>query len=249
MMAADVASARDNLMQRLDPGGLSDGPSYMLLAMAENGYEADGVTDTLAVHTAMLQRRAGNWHVGDASRSPIQESEIARTARGMRVLQLYGPPALKPEFAKRIARARDWIAAATPKTTDDAAMQMVGLRWAGASTGDVHRAARRVVDLQRGGGGWGQNPNLASDAFATGEALWALLEAGQIRTADAVYRRGSEFLLRTQWPDGSWHVRSRAPKFQPYFQSGFPFDHDQWISSFATAWAVMALAPGLPESR
>jgi hypothetical protein len=32
-------------------------------------------------------------------------------------------------------------------------------------------------------------------------------------------------------------------KLQPYFQSGFPFDHDQWISNAATAYAVMALAP------
>jgi hypothetical protein len=34
-------------------------------------------------------------------------------------------------------------------------------------------------------------------------------------------RRGVEFLLKTQQADGSWHVKSRAVKFQPYFQSGF----------------------------
>jgi hypothetical protein len=60
---------------------------------------------------------------------------------------------------------------------------------------------------------------------------------------DPEYRAGVSFLLRTQFPDGSWYVRSRVPKFQPYFQSGFPFDHDQWISSTATSYAVMALAP------
>jgi hypothetical protein len=32
-------------------------------------------------------------------------------------------------------------------------------------------------------------------------------------------------------------------KLQPYFQSGFPYDHDQWISTAATAWAVSAMAP------
>jgi hypothetical protein len=37
-------------------------------------------------------------------------------------------------------------------------------------------------------------------------------------------------------------VRSRAVKLQPYFESGFPFGHDQWISSAGTAYAVMALA-------
>jgi hypothetical protein len=49
--------------------------------------------------------------------------------------------------------------------------------------------------------------------------------------------------------DGSWYVRSRAVKFQPYFQSGFPFDHDQWISAAATAWAVRALAPAIQDEK
>ena len=81
-----------------------------------------------------------------------------------------------------------------------------------------------------------------NDALATGEALWALRESGVVQPQEAGYRRGVQYLLKTQWPDGSWYVRSRAPKFQPYFQSGFPFDHDQWVSSAATAWAVMALS-------
>jgi hypothetical protein len=44
-------------------------------------------------------------------------------------------------------------------------------------------------------------------------------------------------------------VRSRAVKLQPYFQSGFPYGHDQWISSAATGFAVMALAPGIETER
>jgi hypothetical protein len=42
-------------------------------------------------------------------------------------------------------------------------------------------------------------------------------------------------------------VVSRAVKFQPYFQSGFPHDHDQWISAAGTAWAAMALAYAMPS--
>ena len=29
--------------------------------------------------------------------------------------------------------------------------------------------------------------------------------------------------------------------FRPYFESGFPHGHDQWISAAATNWAAMAL--------
>ncbi|MGH9719722.1 MAG: hypothetical protein ACRD8O_05885 [Bryobacteraceae bacterium] len=64
--------------------------------------------------------------------------------------------------------------------------------------------------------------------------------------SNAVYKRGVEFLLRTQYEDGSWYVKSRAYPLQPYFESGFPYEHDQWISAAGTSWAAMALAHALP---
>ena len=82
---------------------------------------------------------------------------------------------------------------------------------------------------------------MGSDAYATGEALYAL-NAGRIPISDPVYRKGIGYLLRTQAADGSWHVKSRSIWVQPYFESGFPYGHDQWISVAGTAWAVMALS-------
>ena len=69
-----------------------------------------------------------------------------------------------------------------------------------------------------------------------------LHQAGRMPTSDAAYQRGVKYLLSSQFPDGSWHVKSRAVKFQPYFESGFPHGHDQWISAAGTAWAASALA-------
>jgi hypothetical protein len=97
-----------------------------------------------------------------------------------------------------------------------------------------------LISLQRADGGWAQTPDLTSDAYATGQVLYTIHELG-VPAANQAYRQGVAYLLRTQLADGSWHVASRAPKFQPYFQGGFPHDHDQWISSSATAWATMAL--------
>jgi hypothetical protein len=167
----------------------------------------------------------------------------------LRALEHYGPPALKPEFEKRIGRARDWLLDAKPATNDDRAMQLAGLYWAGAGQDKLRSLGRALIAAERADGGWSQNPNLASDAFATGESLWALQESGILDPSDAVYQRGVKYLLNTQGEDGSWYVPSRAPKFQPYFQSGFPFEHDQWISSAATGWAVMALAPAMEKEK
>jgi hypothetical protein len=69
----------------------------------------------------------------------------------------------------------------------------------------------------------------------------ALAEAGTA-VSNPAFRRGVEFLLATQYPDGSWYVRSRSIKLQPYFESSFPFGHDQWISTAGTAWAAQAIA-------
>ena len=58
-----------------------------------------------------------------------------------------------------------------------------------------------------------------------------------------VYRRGVDYLLKSQAPDGSWHVETRSIWLQPYFESGFPYGRDQFISGAGTAWASMALTP------
>jgi hypothetical protein len=49
-------------------------------------------------------------------------------------------------------------------------------------------------------------------------------------------------LLSTQAADGTWHVRTRALPFQPYFESGYPYGPDQWISAAAAAYATLALS-------
>ena len=90
------------------------------------------------------------------------------------------------------------------------------------------------------------SPQLASTAYATGQALFALHTAG-LPSSDAAYERGVQFLLKTQQEDGSWYVRTRALGFQPYFDAGFPYGFDQWISAAGTSWATMALATASPK--
>ena len=117
-------------------------------------------------------------------------------------------------------------------------MQILGIVWSGRKAPPAR--VQQLVSRQRADGGWGQTDNLPCDAYATGEALWALHESG-MPPSDPVYRRGVDYLLRTQQEDGSWHVVTRALAFQPYFQSGFPYEHDQWISQAGTAIAAMGL--------
>jgi hypothetical protein len=115
------------------------------------------------------------------------------------------------------------------------------LGWAGATPSELRHETRELLALQRPDGGWAPLPRLESDAWATGHTLVALHQAGGISTAEPAYQRGVEFLLRTQFDDGSWWVKSRTWPFQPHFDSQFPHGKDQWISAGGTAWAAMAL--------
>jgi len=85
-------------------------------------------------------------------------------------------------------------------------------------------------------------PAMSSDAYATGQALFALRWVGKVSVSDPVFRKGVNYLLSTQAADGSWRVKSRAIWLQPYFDSGFPYGQDQFISSAGTAWGTLALA-------
>ena len=228
------------LLQRGDPPVI-DILLYAGFQLASENVPPDQTTDAIVHNIVAQQRVAGNWHVGWAVRPPMEDGDFSRTAMAIRLLQLYGPEGRKPELQKRIARAARWMANATPKTTEDLNMQLLGLKWANAVPRQADGGARRLLQLQREDGGWTQNPDLSSDAYATGQALYTLHELG-VSVKDPAYRHGVQYLLQTQAADGSWFVRSRAAKFQPYFETTFPYEHDQWISSAATSWAAMALS-------
>ena len=174
-------------------------------------------------------------------RPPIESNDIEVTAVSMRALQIYAPKPFRQDYLEAVDRARNWLAAAKAEATEERAFRVLGLSWAEAGKSIIDSAVRELVAAQRSDGGWAQLPSMTSDAYATGEALVALEQAG-IASSDPSFRRGVEFLLRTQLADGSWFVKSRSEPIQAYFESGFPHRADQWISAAATAWATTALA-------
>jgi ankyrin repeat protein len=218
--------------------GGADNNLYSVEALVRGGYPHNRTTDFLAANLAISQGGDGGWHLPGYSRSPLQDSDFSRTAMAVRALKTYGPPGRANEMKQRIERAKQWLLHAEPMILEDMDMRLAGVAVAGASPAELRKLAEPILALQRPDGGWAQRQGFPSDAYATGMTLWALNEAG-VERPDA---KGVKFLLGTQSSDGSWHVASRATKFQQYFESGFPYGHDQWISTMATGWAVNALA-------
>ena len=220
-----------------------------LAGLWASGYNPDIVTDAAVVSLVSGQYSDGHWqrYIGPV-RSPTGVTNFVGTAEAVLALQRYGIPARAAEFRERVTRASVWLENATPRNTYEHALQLLALSAAGVGKDVVKKLADSLLAVQRSDGGWAGNPNLGSDAHSTGVALHALRESGFLNAAGSAHRRGVQYLLSTHYPDGSWYVRSRAAGFQPYFQSGFPFEHDQWISAAATAWAAEALARSIEPS-
>jgi ankyrin repeat protein len=231
-----------NLPLQLGGGGDFDELLAMTQALADLGEPSTASTDVIVHYLAARQSVSGAW-VNAGPRPPLQSSNISRTAMAIRALKTYGWPGRRDEFDERISRARAWLLSAKPVTRFEAADRIMGLKAAGVPDTELAESVRSLLSQQRRDGGWSQTTYLDSDAYATGTVLSTLYQAGFLKASDPAYRQGVAYLLKTQFPDGSWYVHARGPKLQPYFQSDFPFDHDQWISASATALAVMALAP------
>jgi len=227
--------------------GLIASMAYELTALAEAGFPRDFVTDAAALSVLRLQRSDGSWTIADG-RPPIAGSHIKWTALTVRGLLAYLPPGLRTERDAAIARARHYLLEAAAPSTQDQVFLVAGLKWSGAPDAAIAEQRERLIALQREHGGWGQLRTMQPDAYATGQALYALNATG-MKPSDAPYRRGVDYLLRTQLPDGSWFVPSRGLAFQPYQETGFPHGKNQFLSAAATSWAVIALAPAIESAR
>ena len=213
---------------------------YGLMELRALGYATEAMTEAFVRYLVNGQSPDGSWHWTDL-RPPLEGGRIAATAWAVRAVQLYPLPYSGDETRACMSRARRWLWKSEAGTFGDQVSQLLGLAWAGEPPRRLEGLAASILGKQRPDGGWAQLDGLESDAWATGEALFALHEGARISVEDPAYSRAVQFLLRTQYEDGSWWVRSRTWPFQPHFDSGFPHGNDQWISAGGTAWATMAL--------
>ena len=240
-MTRGLAAQGPAIMDRQGFTG-GDGSLYMFEALGRSGYSPDRGTDFMVAELMTEQWVDGRWHGGGPARTPLSDGPFSRTAMAIRALKTYGMPGRAVEIEERVNRAAAWLVHAEPITTEDFDMRLLGATAGGVRREKLEQLSEPILARQRPDGGWGQRDELPTDAYATGMTLWSLGEAGILKPQDSVYRKGVQFLLSTQAADGWWHVASRAAKFQPYFESGVHYGHDQWISSMGTGWAASALA-------
>ncbi len=232
---------RENYLQGKGTGGQVDTAGYALVTLAAGGWKPDETTAAVTEYLLLYQKDSDRWKTG-SNRPPSEASQFTVNFVALRGLAAFATPEQSERSAARIAQVRKSLADVPVKDTEDRVFRLQALHAASASQDDVAAAAKELIAAQHEDGGWRQLDSLEPDAYATGTALVALHQSGGMPTNDPVYQRGVAFLLKTQLEDGTWHVKSRSKPFQAYFESGFPYGKDQFISCAASGWATMALS-------
>src|SRR5262249_31419628 len=157
----------------------------------------------IAEEIVKKQQPDGSWEFfAGLRRPPINESQTTDAAWIIMALQRESGPDAPESRRAALSKALAWYNAAKPSDLHQDKVLKV-LIWARsarprASIGDT---IDDLLALQRPDGGWSQTvPEMKSDAFATGQTLYALSLAGYTAERPEV-RRGIDFLVATQKAD------------------------------------------------
>jgi len=216
----------------------SDGMAQLILGRPAAMDEAyvEGF-DALTRLVAGRQKADGSWPAGgQLPRQRRPESETHRVSTVWAVLAL----ASLDEPGEALDRSRALVDGWLAEDTDGESHEWLVVRLLYADRfGDQGRKRElldRLAAAQHPDGGWSWLNGEASDAFATGQSLYALGLLGHTAD-DPVVRRARQFLLDTQEEDGSWAVRSTLSA-----DKGVTPTARYW----GTGWAAIGLLSTLP---
>lgn len=242
----DLARNAKGYREGKGQGGGVERAGYALWTIAVAGIERDETTSAVVHYLLVHDEKFGYWKTS-SHRPPSEASDFTATGVALVGLARFGAERDRTALEARKNKAIAWLESRKPKDAEDRVFKLWGLKFAGGDRAAIDSAVQDLINYQREDGGWGQTDDLESDAYATGSALVALKEAGDLKTDHQAYLKGLAYLMKTRLDDGSWLVKSRSRPFQTYFESGFPHGDDQFISTAATSWAIAALALALPE--
>ena len=200
----------------------------------------------IAEEIVKKQQPDGSWEFfSTLRRPPINESQTTDAA--WIIMALAGEMGPDATESQRVAlsKAVAWLDAAKPSDIHQDKVMKVLM---GARSARPREMMQATIDellvLQRADGGWSQTvPVPKSDAFATGQTLYALSLAGYTAGRPEI-QRGIDFLIGTQAPDGSWPMVSRSTP------DGSPGSSKLLtpITCAASSWATLALARLAPRN-
>jgi hypothetical protein len=204
----------------------------------------------IAGHVLRHQEADGSWAWSSAPAKnrppPVFESDEVATLLAYLALDPQIAPEKRSEVGEARKRAAAWLVKAgngpsRPKeTTQAAALRLIVKARAGEPAKALQPAINEFLKRQNKDGGWGQLRGDASDAYATGQALYALSLAG-VKNDRVELTRAVTFLVDSQKRDGSWPMTARS------HPGATPANNPVPITYFGSAWATLGLLRSVPR--
>ena len=228
--------------------GLNMGLPFLAVAAQSLPALKEGQKQSLkliAEEIVKKQQPDGSWEFfATLRRPPINESQTTDAAWIIMALEgETGPDAPKSQRTA-LSKAIAWLD--TAKRSDlhqDKVLKVLMEVRSAKPLKTVQTTIDELLALQRADGGWSQTvPELKSDAFATGQTLYVLSLVGFTAKRPEI-KRGIDFLVATQKPDGSWPMISRSTP------DGSPGSSKLLtpITCAASSWATLGLARLVPK--
>jgi hypothetical protein len=256
---ADVANWTRERLKDVDkprdkrPGwSMVSTPAVYLAVMARTvpGQKAvsAGELKRIAGHLLRHQESDGSWAWSSAPAQnrppPVFESDEVVTLLAYLALKPYVPAEATVKSPVRASRekAAAWLA---KTTAGSSSTQATGLRllrdaWEGKTSKEVEAGIAQLLGKQNKDGGWGQDKDLRSDGYATGQALYFLSLVGVKKDRPEI-QRAVAFLVANQKEDGSWPMTSRA------HPGAKPMTNPVPITYFGSTWATLGLLRWVPK--
>ena len=202
----------------------------------------------VAVHLARHQEPDGVWLLppGGNGSPPTWESPETVALLAALAWERQAPDDSAEATAARVSREKmmNWLGSTKPTDTIQAAALRLVLGARNGVTGDqLKPQAEALLKRQESDGGFRQTSALPSDAYATGQTLWALSIAG-VKIDRPEIKRAVSFLVANQRDDGSWPMTGRN---HPGFDSA-KARNPVPITYFGSAWATIGLVRFVPPA-
>ena len=208
--------------------GNTDTMSSLLLGLGGNRHVGEEWKKVFSEALLDNQKPNGLWDACGqlpAQKRPLEETNRVSSMWAMLALLRQGYDPHRFDLESMVSSNKLVV------STEAIAVQLLLSKY--NSSTSVHESTKELLKRQHTNGGWGWISGQASDALATGLALYALRAVGTGGVVADALGAGDQFLIRTQLEDGSWHVPGTKRK-----ADNAPTETANY---WGTAWAVVGL--------